>query len=265
MTENRYNELKSALYEHIEEKRPCDDFTLLSWLTSGLDEWIERLDPGAFSRGRIEQTDFFGGLIVSIEVIDEVKSASGFNDRFPEREWREFKNAVTWLEQTREHEDISLVERTYQKFKHRFTAISEENSDHDSEPGITIDSNPSRTNERQSANQGGPPEIELDGPTHVEWWPRPNLLSPTELRTSRVILSLAILLLLGSFFCFVAFVYDTLMDQAHFGALEGFGGSGAVTRDTGNLSICFLFLSLLFFAVWAVYRLRFKVRRKLQQ
>jgi hypothetical protein len=240
MAVNRYDELKGALYEHIREKKFVDDRALLTCLVSRLNEWVDRLDPGAFSRGRIEQTDFLDGLMVSIEVIDEVKSASGFNDRFPEREWREFKNAVTWLEQTREHEDISLVERTYRTFKDRFTAISEKNSDHDNEPRTRIDSNPSRTNERQSANQGGPPEIELDGPTHVEWWPRSDLLSPTELRTSRVILSLAMLLLLGSFFLFVDFVYDTIMDQAHFGALEGFGGSwGDVTRNIGNLAGCF--------------------------
>src|SRR6201999_3818683 len=114
MAQDRYNALKTVLYEYIQEKRPCDDRILLTWLVSRLDEWVEHLET-AFASGRIEQTDFFGGLMVSIEIIDEVKSASVFNDRFPEREWREFKNAVTWLEQTREHEDMSLVERTYQK------------------------------------------------------------------------------------------------------------------------------------------------------
>jgi hypothetical protein len=77
------------------------------------------------------QTDFFGMFMIGIEVIDEVKTTSEFKQVFPERDWMEFKNAVTWLEKTRDREDISLVERTYQKFKNSFAAISEENSNHD--------------------------------------------------------------------------------------------------------------------------------------
>jgi hypothetical protein len=54
------------------------------------------------------QTDFFGGLMVSIEVIDEVKSTSEFKPIFPEREWMEFRNAVSWLEKIRDREEMWL-------------------------------------------------------------------------------------------------------------------------------------------------------------
>lgn len=252
MTQDRYSNLKTALYEHIKDKKSFDDRTLLMWLVSRLDEWVERLETGAFSCGRVEQTDFLGGLKVNIEMVDEIKSASELKQRFPEQDWMEFRNAVTWLEKTREHEDISLVERTYRKFKHRFAAISEENSNHDGEPGARIDSNPSLTNERQCANQVGPPKIELDGATHVEWWPRSNLLSPVELRFSRVFLSLAILFLLGSIFC----IARSLL---YFSYLPG---AAPLSKD---LSVCCFFLSVLFFVVWAVLRLWFKVRRKSQE
>src|ERR1700730_3900808 len=107
MTQTRYNDLKVALYERIKEKGPCDDLTLLTWLVSRLDEWVERLETGAFSCERIMQTDFFGRFMIGIEVIDEVKTASEFKQVFPERDWMEFKNAVTWLEKTRDREDIS--------------------------------------------------------------------------------------------------------------------------------------------------------------
>jgi hypothetical protein len=251
MTQDRYNDLKVALYEHIKERGPCDDLTLLTWLVSRLDEWVERLD-GAFSCGRIMQTDFFGGLTVSIEVIGEVKSTSEFKPLFPEREWMEFRNAVTWLEKTRDREEMSLVEKTYQKFKNRFAAISGENSNPEKEPGTRIDSKPSRTDGKQSANQGGPPKIELDGPTQVEWWPRSNLLSPVELRISRALLSLGILLILGSMFCFV----NSLIES---GARPG---AAFLLKET---SVCFFYLSVLFFAVWAALWLWFQVRRKSQK
>lgn len=91
--QDQYNDLKTALYEHIQGKRPCDDLTLLTWLVSLLDEWVERLE-GAFSSGRMEQTDFFGMFMIGIEVIDEVKTTSEFKQVFPERDWMEFKNAV---------------------------------------------------------------------------------------------------------------------------------------------------------------------------
>ena len=95
MTQTRYNDLKVALYERIKEKGPCDDLTLLTWLVSCLDEWVEHLETGAFSCERIMQTDFFGMFMIGIEVIDEVKTTSEFKQVFPERDWMEFKNAVT--------------------------------------------------------------------------------------------------------------------------------------------------------------------------
>jgi hypothetical protein len=263
MTQTRYNDLKTALYERIKEKGPCDDLTLLTWLVSRLDEWVERLETGAFSCERIMQTDFFGMFKIGIEVIDEVKTTSEFKQVFPEWDCSEFKNAVTWLEQTREREDVSLVDRTYQKFKNSFAAISGENSDPEKEPGTRIDSKPSRTDGKQSANQGGPPKIELDGPTQVEWWPRSKLLSPVEVKTSRVFLSLAILFLLGSLIFFADFLFEeSVLVPAHFGALEGRRGPENLTLD---LPALFLFLSVLFFAIWTVYRLWFKVLRKSQE
>jgi hypothetical protein len=193
MTQTRYNDLKVALYERIKEKGPCDDLTLLTWLVSCLDEWVEHLETGAFSCERIMQTDFFGMFMIGIEVIDEVKTTSEFKQVFPERDWMEFKNAVTWLEKTRDREDISLVERTYQKFKNSFAAISEENSNHDRELGTRFVSK-------------------------IEWWPRSNLLSPVELGTSRVILSFAILFLLGSIFCFLGSLRFLLYSSVRPGA-----------------------------------------------
>jgi hypothetical protein len=251
MTQDRYNNLKTALYEYIKEKRPCDDLTLLTWLVSRLDEWVDHLET-AFASGRIEQTDFFGMFMIGIEVIDEVKTTSEFKQAFPERDWMEFKNAATWLEKTRDREEMSLVERTYQKFKNSFVAISGENSNPEKEPGTRIDSKPSLTEGRQSTNPGGPPKIELDGPTQVEWWPRSDLLSPVELRISRALLSLAILLILGSIFYFV----QSLIVR---GALPG---AGSLYKD---ISLCLFYLSVLFFAVWAALRLWFKVRRKSQK
>ena len=266
MTPNRYSNLKVALYERIKEKGPFDDLTLLTWLVSRLDEWVERLETGAFSCERIMQTDFFGRFMIGIEVIDEVKTASEFKQVFPERDWMEFKNAVTWLEKTRDREDISLVERTYQKFKNSFAAISEENSNHDRELDTRFVSKTSRTDGRQSLNQDGPPTIEpVSRPSQIEWWPRSNLLSPVELGTSRVILSFAALFLLGSLFFFANFLFEeSVLVPAHFGALEGFRGSPEILT-WGDLSGWFLFLSVLFFAVWTVLRLWFKVRRRSQK
>ena len=223
MTQTRYNDLKVALYERIKEKGPCDDLTLLTWLVSCLDEWVEHLETGAFSCERIMQTDFFGMFMIGIEVIDEVKTTSEFKQVFPERDWMEFKNAVTWLEKMRDREDISLVERTYQKFKNSFAAISEENSNHDRELGTRFVSK-------------------------IEWWPRSNLLSPVELRTSRVILSFAILFLLGSIFCFLGSLRFLLYSSVRPGAW----------LLTKHIPVCFLFLSVLFFAVWTVLGLSFR-------
>ena len=169
-------------------------------------------------------------FMIGIEVIDEVKTTSEFKQVFPERDWMEFKNAVTWLEKTRDREDISLVERTYQKFKNSFAAISEENSNHDRELGTRFVSK-------------------------IEWWPRSNLLSPVELRTSRVILSFAILFLLGSIFCFLGSLRFLLYSSVRPGAW----------LLTKHISVCFLFLSVLFFAVWTVLGLSFKVRRRSQK
>ena len=169
MTQNRYNDLKVALYERIKEKGPCDDLALLTWLVSRLDEWVERLG-GAFSSGRNMQTDFFGGLMVRIEVIDEVKSTSEFKPMFPEREWMEFRNAVTWLEKTRDHEEMSLVERTYQKLRNRFAAISGQNSNDDRELGTQFDSKTSRTDGNQSLDQDGPQKKGASGLSQIEWW-----------------------------------------------------------------------------------------------
>ena len=252
--QDQYNDLKTALYEHIQGKRPCDDLTLLTWLVSRLDEWVERLE-GAFSSGRMEQTDFFGMFMIGIEVIDKVKTTSEFKQVFPEQDWMEFKNAVAWLEKTRDREEMSLVERSYQNFKNSFAAISEENSNPEKEPGTRIHSKPSRTEGRQSANPGGAPKIELDGPTQVEWWPRSNLLSPVELRTSRVILSFAILFLLGSIFCFIGSLRSLLHSSIR-------PAAWLLTKD---IAICFLFLSVLFFAVWTILRFWFEVRRKSQK
>lgn len=242
MTQNRYDGQKTALYERIQKKQFCDNLTLLTWLVSDLDEWVERLD-GALSWSRIEQTEFFAGLMTNIEVLDEVRSASELKQSFPEQDWTEFMNAVTWLEKTRDREELSLVERTYHQFKNRFAAISGQDSSDDA-----------------------PKSEPVSQPSQVEWWPSSTLRSPIVLRTSRAILSLAILLLLGSVFCFVDFVYGALMDQAHFGQLEGFGdSSGAATRDTGNVAGCLFLLSVLFFTAWSVYRLGFKVARKSQK
>lgn len=243
MTQDRYNDLKTALYEHIEEKKPCDDLTLLICLVSRLDEWVEHLETAAFASGGIEQTDFFAMFMVGMEVIDEVKSISEFKPVFPERDWTEFKNTVTWLEKTRDGEDVSLIERTYQKFKNSFTEFSEENSNHDGKLGTR----------HESLNQEEPPETEpVSGPSPVKWWPRPNLLSPIELRTSRVVLSLAILLLLA---CIVCFVKSPIIS----GALPG---AASLYKES---SVCFFYLSVLFFTVWMVLRLWFKVRPRSQK
>jgi hypothetical protein len=40
---------------------------------------------------RIMQTDFFGILMVNIEMVEEVKSISEFKPMFPERKWMEYK------------------------------------------------------------------------------------------------------------------------------------------------------------------------------
>jgi hypothetical protein len=263
MTQHPYNHLKIALYEHIKEKGPCDDLALLMWLVSRLDEWVERLD-GAFSCGRIMQTDFFCGLMVSIEVIDEVKSTSEFKPMFPEREWMEFRNAVTWLEKIRDRDEMSLVERTYQKFRNRFAAISGQNSSDHSERGTRFDSKTSRTDGNQSLDGDGPQKNVVSGLSQIEWWPRPTLRSPIELRTSRVILSLAILLLLGSLIFFADFLFEeSVLIPAHFGALEGRRGSSESL--TWDLPALFLSVSVLFFAIWTVYRLWFKMRRRSQK
>jgi hypothetical protein len=110
MTQNRYNDLKVALYERIKEKGPCDDLALLTWLVSRLDESVERLE-GAFSCGRIMPADFFGMFMIAIEVIDEVKTTSEFKQVFPEREWMEFRNAVTWLDKIRDREESRWLRR----------------------------------------------------------------------------------------------------------------------------------------------------------
>src|SRR5580704_2234922 len=81
------------------------------------------------------------------------------------------------------------------------------------------------------------------------------LLSPVELRTSRVILSLAILFLLGSIFCFLGSLRFLLYSSVR-------PGAWLLSKD---ISVCFLFLSVLFFAVWTVLRLWFKVRRRSQK
>jgi hypothetical protein len=260
MTQDRYNVLKAALYEHIKEKKPCDDLTLLTWLVSRLDEWVEHLET-AFASGRMEQTDFFGMFMIGIEVIDEVKTTSEFKQAFPERNWMEFRNAVTWLEKTRDREEMSLVERTYQKFKNSFAAISGENSNHDRKLGTRLDAKTSPPGGK-SFNQG---RLQKTGGgsrlSQIEWWPRSNQLSSIELRISRAILSLAILLLLGSLFFFANCLFEEgVLVPAHFGALEGLRGSPE--NLFGDLSVLFLFLSVLFFAIWTVYRLWFNVLRK---
>jgi hypothetical protein len=263
MAQDRYNDLKTALYERIKEKGPCDDLTLLTWLVSRLDEWVERLD-GAFSCGRIMQTDFFGGLMVSIEVIDEVRSTSELKPMFPEQEWMEFRNAATWLEKTRDREEMSLVEKTYQKFRDRFAAISGQNSNDGRELGTKFDSKTSRTDGKQSLDQNGPQKKGVSGLSQVESWPRSTLRSPIVIRTSRAILSMAILLLLGSLIFFAYFLFEqNVLVPAHFGALEGRRGSSE--NLIGDLSVSSFFLSVLFFAVWAVLRLWFQVRRKSQE
>ena len=179
MAQNRFNDLKTALYEHITERQFCDDLTLLTWLVSRLDEWVERLDAGAFSCQRIVQTDFFGMFMANIEVIDEIKSTSEFKQIFPEREWREFRNAVIWLEMTRDRDEMSLVQRTYDEFRNSFAAISRQNSEDDSELGTRFDSETSWTDEEQSLNQDGPPAKEsISQPSQVEWWPSSTLVRP---------------------------------------------------------------------------------------
>jgi hypothetical protein len=250
MAQNRYDELKGALYEHIREKKFVDDRALLTCLAARLDEWVERLDPGAFSCQRIPQTDFFGMLMANIEMIDEVKSTSDLKERFPEREWREFRNAVMWLEKTRDREEAALVEKTYQQFKDRFAAISGPNSNSDRELGTSSDSKTKRTNGKQSLSQDEPQKTDgVSRESLVEWWPRSNAVSPIALRTSRAILSLAILLLLGSVFCVVYSLFQgSVLIRL-----------GALTRD---LSVLFFYLSALSFAVWTVGMLWFKARRK---
>ena len=242
----------------------CNVYRLgLTWLVSRLDEWVERLE-GAFSCGRIMQADFFGMFMIAIEVIDEVKTTSEFKQVFPEREWMEFRNAVTWLEKIRDREEMSLVEKTYQKFRNRFAAISGRNSNDDRELCTKFDSITSRTDGNQSLEQDGPREKAASELSQVEWWPRSTLPSPA-IRTSRAILSVAILLLLGSLFFFANFLFEkSVLIPAHFGALEGFRGSPEILT-WWDLSGLFLFLSVLCFAVWTVYRLWFKVLRKSQK
>jgi|SRR5580692_9454567 hypothetical protein len=78
------------------------------------------------------------------------------------------------------------------------------------------------------------------------------LLSPVELRTSRAILSLAILFLLGSIFCFLGSLRFLLYSSIR-------PGAWLLTKD---IPVCLLFLSVLFFAVWAVLSFWFELRRK---
>jgi hypothetical protein len=252
---NRFDELKTALHEHIKERKFSDDRALLTWLISSLEEWVEQVDPGAFTCQRIAQTDFFGMTMVIIEIVDEIKSISELKPMFPEREWIEFRNALTWLEKTRDREEASLVERTYRQFKSRFAVISGQ------------DSKTTRTEGNQSLSQNRLAKTEgVSQQSLVEFWPSSTLLSPLEIKTSRAILSLAILLLLGGVLCFVFFLYqEWILVPAHFGALEGFRSSPDVlAQDTGNLSGWCFFLSVLFFSGWAVYRLWFKVWRNPQ-
>jgi hypothetical protein len=227
MTQNRYNDLKVALYERIKEKGPCDDLALLTWLVSRLDEWVERLE-GAFSCGRIMPADFFGMFMIAIEVIDEVKTTSEFKQVFPERESMEFRN--------------------------RFAAISGRNSSDDRQLCTKFGSKTSRTDGNQSLEQDGPREKAASELSQVEWWPRSTLPSPA-IRTSRAILSVAILLLLGSLFFFANFLFEkSVLIPAHFRCV------GRVPRITGNSNlvgslglVSFPVRSL--FAVWTVYRL----------
>jgi len=224
MAQNRYDQLKTALYEHIKEKRFCDDRALLTWLVSRLDDWVEQLEPGAFSCQKIVQTDFFGMMMVNIEMIDEIKSTSELKPMFPEQDWMEFRNAVTWLEKTRDREEASLVERTYQKFKDSFAAVSGQNSNDERADGVSQ-------------------------PSLIEWWRSSPPLSPFELKTTRAILSLAILLLPVSICIFV----NALLFSSFFPGL----------RSSIDIAVCFFFLSVLFFALWLLLRLWFKARRVL--
>jgi hypothetical protein len=251
MVQNRFNGLKTALYDRIKEREFCDDLTLLTWLVSELDEWVERLDAGAFSGQRNMQTDFLGMFMVNIEVIDEIRSSSELKELFPEREWIEFRNTVLWLEMTRDREQMSLVERTYDKFRSSFAAISGQSWEDDSELGPGFDSQTLWAGEEQSLDQDEPSAKESQSqPSQVEWWPRSSVLSPIELKVSRAILSFAILSLLASAFCFV-----TSLLLAHY----------ASTSFDGDLSVCFLCLSVFSFAVWAAIALWFRLRRKSQE
>jgi hypothetical protein len=136
--------------------------------------------------------------------------------------------------------------------------VSEDDSSRDRELGIR---SPSTPDGEQGIKQNPPPAIEQPSrQSQIEWWPFSTARPPLQLKISRTILSLAILLLLGSLVCFFQFIYDTLMEQAHFGQLEGFRASMEdVPRDSGTLTVCLFLLSLLFFALWVVYRLLFKV------
>ena len=184
-------------------------------------------DPNSWTRSK----PFLSDLIRRGEMIDEVKSRWEFKETFPDRDWVEFRNAVRWLEQTRDREDLALVEKTYYQFWKGFAAIAGENSDQLSQ---------------------------------VEWWPPATLGSPIFLRISRKILLLGVLLLFGGIIFFVYYLFETaILAPAHFDQQEGFPASSRDLFSEAS-ALCFC-LSVVVFAVWALLNLWPKMRPRSQK
>ena len=127
--------------------------------------------------------------------------------------------------------------------------ISRGNSNHDREFGTNLASKSSEPDEGQNTKHNAPPKTKRvslsSGPGLA---PHP----PLDLKISRAILSLAILLLPVSIAIFVNAVL--------------FGSILPGLRSSIDIAVCFFFLSVVFFAAWMVFWtvrvLWLKVRRR---
>lgn len=120
MSGDNISDLEIGLKNLLSEEAPSGLVGELRWLCDQLAQYLERwLGFARMEDISVEATlknKLFLVVNAAINVIDERLDRAKAESWCPRREWFEFKNAVAWIRQNPNRDELSLVETTFEAF-----------------------------------------------------------------------------------------------------------------------------------------------------
>jgi hypothetical protein len=117
---NRIESLRSRLADRLENEVRADCAYQILWLVRHLEQYLERwlgfaqtesIGVAATLRGEL-----FYVVLAATNVIGDKMAQLDPTTPFPREEWKQFQNALQWIQKTPERSELKLITETFESF-----------------------------------------------------------------------------------------------------------------------------------------------------